>query len=367
MITRHTVTDRRTMLTPWFGGTAANNWRDGHPATYDAPFAETTLVVYAFKAGKELPAGYTVDVTVLGEGTTVERFERDERVMSDVWEYVPYVTYRDEAGNWITTQELASDDVTIDATAEVLEAREAYLAAQAEEKRLAGEAQAKEATVARAKAQRAAVSKGKFVVVSRGKKVPVGTVGRVFWEDNSLAYEGRGRYAEEKCGIAASTLVAANGRAADAHWPAVKNCDVLLQAMPSDPAEVALLYRFASAVADHAYPVGEGRCVAEVTELFPAAWAKALAEPWRLAVALACPVGDMPRLSAKERYTLAEVLEMVESHTGLCNDLARMVAEYDGSDVCRAAIVATVNSALTVRYVPKARKAKAPKGEVVTA
>lgn len=364
MITRYTVTDSRTLLTPWFGGTAENHWTDGRPATYDAPFVETTLVVYAFKAGQPLPAGYSVDVTVFGVGTTVERFERDERVMSDVWEYIPYVTYRDEAGKWVTTQVLASDVVTIDATGEVLEAREAYLAAQAEEKRIAEAARYAEESARRQREARATPQRDKFVVVSRGRNVPVGTVGKVFWTGVS-----GGNYPVDKVGLATSTraeVVNGRERSADAQFTATSNCDVLLQSMPADPREVALLYKFAAAVADHTYLTGAGRTVADVTELFPAAWAAAKADPWRLAVMLACPVADMPRLSAKERYTLAEVLEQVES-SDVCAELARMVAEYDGTEAYRAAIVATVNSALTVRYVPKARNAKAPKGEVVAA
>lgn len=121
---------------------------------------------------------------VVGESWTTR-----ERVMSDIYADVSHCTvWNPEKGTTETANlgdhfELCSTfgHATIDASAEIL-AEVARLAADAKTRFEAAEtARIEAARKASEEAARNAPEYGKRMVVFRGRKVPVGTVGKVFW------------------------------------------------------------------------------------------------------------------------------------------------------------------------------------------
>lgn len=321
MIRRYTVTDNRTLVSPWFNGTAENNYRDSRPAEYAEPFVGRAEVVAAFERGETVP-GYDVTVSVIGVGTTVRvGWESVSRGWDD-WDSVLRATYRDEAGEWRTENVAwdradAGNTATEDASTEVRAAYQAHLAAIAEARRVEDQRIAAEKRAEEERAYRATPERGKFVRVARGRKVPIGAVGRVFWQGVS-----NGMYPTSKVGLAASTRTerderSGRDRAADAVFVAESNCDVLLQETPADARELAALYVFADAVAAH--------IPAYAPEVFPSEWALDYAEEWRLVVADAYSPAEMPRLDAKTTRTLDEVMDAVCSVSDAI-DALRLIA-----------------------------------------
>ena len=370
-ITRYTVTDTRTMLAPAVYGTPAN----GHtftPAAFDAPAVRHSEVVAAHLRG-ETVTGYVVTVATFGVGTTLDvRGESIPRGFDD-WDYGLCATYRDDAGEWhrvtVSTdgyEASAHDTATEDATPEARAAYAAHLAAEQarvdEERRAYREEQA----ARQERAARAEVDREKFVVVNRGRNVPVGTVGRVFF-----CRVSDGAYPTLRAGVATSRRLDANGRAADVVWTAAANCDVLLQEMPADAADVERLYAFAGALAAH-LPDGRGAGVDAPAEVFPREWERACAEPWRLAVFAAYSPADLTtelRRAARDHRTIDEVLECVEASTDACDVLASLVTaraeipatDADGLAAWRRAVRAVIVPCVGVIYVPRPAKARAAK------
>ncbi len=370
-ITRYTVTDTRTMLTPYVYGTAANGWT-GTPATFDAPTVSQSDVIAAHKRGESV-TGYAVTVALLGVGSTMDvRGESIPRGFDD-WDYGLCATYRDDAGEWhrvtVSTdgyEASAHDTATEDATPEARAAYAAHLAAEQarvdEERRAYREEQA----ARQERAARAEVDREKFVVVARGRNVPVGTVGRVFF-----CRVSDGAYPTLRAGVATSRRLDANGRAADVVWTAAANCDVLLQEMPADAADVERLYAFAGALAAH-LPDSRVEGVDGPAETFPREWERACAESWRLAVFAAYSPADLTtelRRAARDHRTIDEVLECVESSADACDVLASLVTaraeipatDADGLAAWRRAVRAVIVPCVGVIYVPRPAKARAAK------
>ena len=370
-ITRYTVTDTRTMLTPYVYGTAADGWT-GTPATFDAPTVSQSDVIAAHKRGESV-TGYAVTVALLGVGSTMDvRGESIPRGFDD-WDYGLCATYRDDAGEWhrvtVSTdgyEASAHDTATEDATPEARAAYAAHLAAEQarvdEERRAYREEQA----ARQERAARAEVDREKFVVVNRGRNVPVGTVGRVFF-----CRVSDGAYPTLRAGVATSRRLDANGRAADVAWTAAANCDVLLQEMPADAADVERLYAFAGALAAH-LPDGRGAGVDAPAEVFPREWERACAESWRLAVFAAYSPADLTtelRRAARDHRSINEVLECVEASADACDTLASLVTaraeipatDADGLAAWRRAVRAVIVPCVGVIYVPRPAKARAAK------
>ncbi len=172
------------------------------------------------------PNSYEVQSTkVTHEGLVVsESWTREERVMSDIYANVSYcLVWNAEKGCTETVClghhfELCSTfgKATVDADPAVL-AEVARQAAEAAARKAAAEQAAYEAReAARAEAIRNAPEKGKLMKVVRGRKVPVGTVGKVFWmRDGRVglalddAKDARGYHANVAW-VDAAYLVAAN-------------------------------------------------------------------------------------------------------------------------------------------------------------
>ena len=370
-ITRYTVTDTRTMLTPYVYGTAANGWT-GTPATFDAPTVSRSDVIAAHKRGESV-TGYVVTVSTFGVGSTMDvRGESIPRGFDD-WDYGLCATYRDDAGEWhrvtVSTdgyEASAHDTATEDATPEARAAYAAHLAAEQarvdEDRRVAAEAR----RINEERDARAEVDREKFVVIARGRNVPTGTVGRVFF-----CRVSDGAYPTLRAGVATSRRLDANGRAADVAWTAAANCDVLLQEMPADAADVERLYAFAGALAAH-LPDGRGAGVDAPAEVFPREWERACAEPWRLAVFAAYSPADLTtelRRAARDHRTIDDVLECVESSADACDVLASLVTaraeipatDADGLAAWRRAVRAVIVPCVGVIYVPRPAKARAAK------
>ena len=370
-ITRYTVTDTRTMLTPYVYGTAADGWT-GTPATFDAPAISQSDVIAAHKRGESV-TGYVVTVSTFGVGSTMDvRGESIPRGFDD-WDYGLCATYRDDAGEWhrvtVSTEgydSSAHDTATEDATPEARAAYAAHLAAEQarvdEDRRVAAEAR----RINEERDARAEVDREKFVVIARGRNVPTGTVGRVFF-----CRVSDGAYPTLRAGVATSRRLDANGRAADVVWTAAANCDVLLQEMPADAADVERLYAFAGALAAH-LPDGRGAGADAPAEVFPREWERACAESWRLAVFAAYSPADLTtelRRAARDHRTIGEVLECVESSADACDTLASLVTaraeipatDADGLAAWRRAVRAVIVPCVGVIYVPRPAKARAAK------
>lgn len=376
-ITRYTVIDTRTMLTPGVDCTAANGWMST-PPTYDAPSVLHADVIAAFKRGESV-MGYVVTVALFGVGSTMDvRSEWVSRGWDD-GDSCLCATFRDESGEWrrvvVSSDGYGShscDTAVEDATPEARAAYAAHLAAEQaridEERRVErAEQRAREE-----RSERAEVDRGKFVVVNRGRNVPVGTVGRVFF-----CRVSDGAYPTLRAGVATSRRLDANGRAADVVWTAAANCDVLMQEMPTVAVDVARLYAFAGALAAH-LPDSRVEGVEGPAETFPREWERACAEPWRLAVFAAYSPADLTtelRRAATDRRTVDEVLECVESSPDACAALASLVearAEFPADDIAtldgwRNAVRAVIVPCVGVIYTPRPKKARAAKGATVAA
>ena len=373
-ITRYTVTDNRTLLSPAVPGTAADGWRYT-PAVFDAPTVMHRDVIAAHLRG-ESTTGYAVTVSLLGVGSTLDVRGESIRRGFDDWDYSLRATYRDDAGVWqrvtVSVGDYDHDTAVEDATPEARAAYAAHLAAEQarvdEERRAYREEQA----ARHERNARAEVDREKFVVVARGRNVPVGTVGRVFF-----CRVSDGAYPTLRAGVATSRRVDANGRAADVVWTAAANCDVLMQEMPALAVDVARLYAFAGAVAAH-LPDSRVEGVDGPAETFPREWARACAESWRLAVFAAYSPADLTtelRRAATDRRTINEVMECVESSPDACAALASLVearAEIPADDIAtldgwRNAVRAVIVPCVGVVYTPRAKKARATKAATVAA
>jgi hypothetical protein len=173
----------------------------------------------------QVPAGYAFTQEVVGQGATLQVTGRDERIMSDVWEWATYVQYIDAAGRtkevWLAysgygkvadgahftdTHHVVFD---IDATEEA-KARKAAFDAKV----------ARLAEVERKIKWMSKVEPGKEVKVVRGRKVPQGTEGKLFW----IGADKFNRH---------GTRVGIKDAAGTVHWTAGSNVEV------KQPAEYA--------------------------------------------------------------------------------------------------------------------------------
>lgn len=360
MIRRYTINDRRTLLTAW---RAPTTLPDGtrvpeSTAVFDHPTLTRVEAARRFDAGAPTP-GYEVSVEVLGEGTTVETWTETVSRGWDDHDVVRYATLRNDAGAWVKVfvrvvdSGYAVDDPTVftlDATPEARAEWEAWKRADEEARARAAEARAERDAVRRGRVARATVVRGAFVRVARGRKVTPGLVGRVF-------YLSAGAYGT-RAGIATSTRTERrerNGRIYEAAvheaWCAVDNLDVLLAETPSDPRELAALYRYAPAVAAHAAArVERGRAAAveaagergrtlvddydsePMVDAFSELWRWAWEAPHRLTIMAAWGPTELPAIDADTPRTLEDVCAAVDcgGDDGTAHTLALWVLEGRG-------------------------------------
>ena len=181
---------------------------------------------YDYESRTDLPHVYTMSLTVAWEGRVVAQgVHQDQRVMSDVWDNVPYVIVRTGPGQYEEVQTYKGPGVfppdsaasyalqgverapTVDAPEEhVVEYTEHVRVIEAA--RVRTEREAYEARcAAQEKARREAPAKGKVLRVVKGRKVPKGTEGVCIWI-------GSGAYGER---------VGIKDAKGEIHWTASSN------------------------------------------------------------------------------------------------------------------------------------------------
>ena len=116
-------------------------------------------------------------VETLFVGTTLALHWNSTRVMSDVWESLPYATVLDPADGAVKVVWRGTGPAEVDATPEALAAANVWLLAAAAKARK----NRWDIRVGDAVSAAKSVAKGKTVVVVKGRKVPKGTTGEVFW------------------------------------------------------------------------------------------------------------------------------------------------------------------------------------------
>lgn len=369
MITRYTITPNRVQLTPYVPATAAGKWLDSVAATYDHPWRDRAAVIADYCAGRPTP-GDVVTEEVIGVGSTVAVYDRWQSRGWDDGDTVTYAVARNAAGEWqefhVATDRCdAGNRAVVDATTEAAEAYEAHLRAEAERVARERAAEAARAEAERVARERVSPDKGAFVIVAKGRKVPVGTVGRLF-------YTAPSEYGM-RAGIATSTRTekrtGRNGTeydsAADVVWTALDNLAVILPEMPADAREVDALYRCAAAVYAHAAARAEVDLDAEdyvragaVMDAFAALWAWASQARERFAVMLAWLPADLPRIDRDTPRTVEDVCECVETMPEVAHRAAQIAEAWvpDLADSTRALLAST----LGVVYAPT-KRARAPR------
>jgi hypothetical protein len=165
---------------------------------YLTPEVSQSVLIALAREKKPLPPGYILekDETTY-EGRVVSVFTREERVMSDVWEYVTKaIVYSPETlGQKMYNGQIQSSsflEVVVHSTGHYLSYGEAEVDAsshiiaqweqECEQQRKREEAERLERE---AQARRSEVTVGKIVKVMKGRKVPKGTFGKVFWVGNN--------------------------------------------------------------------------------------------------------------------------------------------------------------------------------------
>jgi len=369
MITRYTITPNRVQLTPYVPATAAGKWLDSVAATYDHPWRDRAAVIADYCAGRPTP-GDVVTEEVIGVGSTVAVYDRWQSRGWDDGDTVTYAVARNAAGEWqefhVATDRCdAGNRAVVDATTEAAEAYEAHLRAEAERVARERAAEAARAEAERVARERVSPDKGAFVIVAKGRKVPVGTVGRLF-------YTAPSEYGM-RAGIATSTRTekrtGRNGTeydsAADVAWTALDNLAVIRPEMPADAREVDALYRCAAAVYAHAAARAEVDLDAEdyvragaVMDAFAALWAWASQARERFAVMLAWLPADLPRIDRDTPRTVEDVCECVETMPEVAHRAAQIAEAWvpDLADSTRALLAST----LGVVYAPT-KRARAPR------
>lgn len=154
-------------------------------------------------------------VETLFAGATLAVHYNTTRVMSDVWESLPYATVYNAATGKVEIVWHDGKNAVVDATPEVVAAANAWL--------LTATADAHKGTwdnrVANAVADAHKVTKGKTVTVVKGRKVPKGTTGEVFWVGPGKSYSYYDRFPADRIGI--------RDAAGTAHWTAASNVEVV--------------------------------------------------------------------------------------------------------------------------------------------
>ncbi len=153
-------------------------------------------------------------VETLFVGATLALHSNCTRVMSDVWEHLPYATVFNAATGKVEIVWRSSGPATVDATPEVIDAANAWLLSAATESRKNSWA----GKVAEAVAAAHKVAVGKTATVVKGRKVAKGTTGTIIWvgAGKSYSYYDRG-----------TTRVGLKDAAGTVHWTAASNVEVV--------------------------------------------------------------------------------------------------------------------------------------------
>lgn len=152
-------------------------------------------------------------------GKVVARFSENTRVMSDVWEDVPYMTVMTDDGEFKTMSLGWGNTATVDAPPSVMEAFKRDEEFKAIKAKVAAKRAAAKEAAAYAAREAATPYKGKTVKFVKGRKVPKGTVGEVIWFGEGKKYGYGYGPAPKRVGVkdAAGTV----------HWSAASNVAVV--------------------------------------------------------------------------------------------------------------------------------------------
>lgn len=152
-------------------------------------------------------------------GRTLAAYTKVERVMSDVWDNVRYVTVYTDEGNFEDRPVGDGETYTIDAPAELVARWEEAKKLAAEWAEVRKRVAAKRAAEAAAKREAATPRVGKTVRVVRGRKVPRGLTGTVVWYGAGKQY---GYYGEPPYRVGIKDETGA------VHWTDAKNVEVVV-------------------------------------------------------------------------------------------------------------------------------------------
>jgi hypothetical protein len=155
-------------------------------------------------------------------GKVVDIDSREERIMSDVWDYVTYATVLTDDGEFFTRGVGHGNKATVDASPALLAKYKEHVALAAEwAKRTAARAAAKAEKLEAARLA-ATPFAGKTVVFTKGRKIPKGTKGTVIWFGTGKKYGYGYGPAPMRVGVkdASGTV----------HWTAATNVTVVAEA-----------------------------------------------------------------------------------------------------------------------------------------
>jgi len=147
-------------------------------------------------------------------GKTVATFSKEERIMSDVWDMVSYVTVMTDDGEF----ETSAGSGTVDASPEDMAAFKRDTEFKAVKAKVKAARDAAKRDAADAAAEAATPYKGKTVTFVKGRKVPKGTTGEVIWYGAGKKY---GYYG------ATPMRVGVKDAAGTVHWSAASNVKVV--------------------------------------------------------------------------------------------------------------------------------------------
>lgn len=145
----------------------------------------------------------------------------EERIMSDVWDFVLHATVLKPDGTYETISGIYQMEATVDASPEQVEAYHAKCVADAKAKELKERKQS-------AMNYLMFPATGKTVEVVAGRKVAKGTRGTLFWKKETPY--------GVKVGIALDNIRDASGKYLHVAWTYLRNIEVV-----PDPAEVAAI------------------------------------------------------------------------------------------------------------------------------
>lgn len=151
-------------------------------------------------------------------GRVLAAYTKVERVMSDVWDNVRYVTVYTDEGLFEDRGVGEDETYTIDAPADLVARWEESKKREVEWDQVHKRAQATRAAEAAAKREAATPRVGRTVKVVKGRKVPKGLTGVVVWYGEGRKY---GYYGEPPHRVGVKDATGA------VHWTDAKNVEVI--------------------------------------------------------------------------------------------------------------------------------------------
>jgi hypothetical protein len=212
--TAYAVLAEGTVTEKTYGSTTP----DGAPEVVAVTFSESTEYQPSSFEGPPARVRHFEIVKVAYVDRVLATFTRCERIMSDVWEDVRYVTVYTDAGDFVDVAVGYKGSFEVDAPAALVAKWEESKKLAAEWAKVRAKVAAEREAVARAKREAATPYRGKTVKVVRGRKVPRGFVGEVIWYGEGKKY---GYYGS------APLRVGVKDATGTVHWTDAKNVEVI--------------------------------------------------------------------------------------------------------------------------------------------